>query len=142
MDGDEEGTPQGATISPLLANVYLHYVFDLWVQQWRTPARARRHDRRALRGRFRGRASSTWTTPDGSSRAARAVREVRAGAAPRQDATVRFGRFAAGASGARKGKPETFDFLGFTHICGRTRSGKFLARRGTIAKRMRAKLQW
>ena len=50
----DQGTPQGASVSTLLANVYLHYVFDLWVHQWRTPSRAWRGDRRALRGRLRG----------------------------------------------------------------------------------------
>ena len=138
----EEGTPQGGSASPLLANIYLHYVFDLWAQAWR---RKQAHgdvivvrfaddivvgfQSKADAERFRAEltnecASSSWNcipTKRGfwSSDRSRLKNRKRRG----------------------EGKPETFDFLGFTHICGKKRSnGYFTVLRQTIRKRLQAKL--
>jgi RNA-directed DNA polymerase len=139
--GTKEGTPQGATISPLLANVYLHYVLDLWVQQWR---------KRVARGEvivaryaddfvmgFQHEADAVHFQADLQERLERFGLEVH----PDKTRLLRFGRYAEGQRRERgEGKPETFDFLGLTHICGRARSGSFLLIRRTSKKRMRAKL--
>lgn len=138
----EMGTPQGAVVSPLLANVYLHYVFDLWAHQWR---------RREATGNVV---------------VVRYADDIVAGFEHEADARrfwdamrMRFGRFAlelheektrllefgrhAAARRQRRGlgKPETFDFLGFKFICGRSRRGAFLLRRQTRSDRMRTKLR-
>ena len=137
-----EGVPQGGSVSPVLANVYLHYVFDLWIEQWRhrhatgdvivvrfcddfVVGFQHHHDAlrflEALKERFR---KFNLELHEGKTR------------------LIEFGRFAAkNRKRQGKGKPKTFDFLGFTHICGKTRKGKFIVLRHTIAKRMRAKLQ-
>ena len=138
----EVGTVQGGSISPLLANAYLHYVFDLWVHHWRK-TRARgdviviryaddfivgfqyRHEAERfladLRERFQG-----------------------FGLALHPDKTriLEFGRFAR-ENRCRRGeaKPETFTFLGFTHICGKTRRGRFTVIRRTMRTRLQAKLK-
>jgi RNA-directed DNA polymerase len=139
----EVGTPQGAVASPLLANVFLHYVFDLWVQQWRTKFATgevivvRYADDFLVGFQYRHEAE-------------RFLRELRErfgkfGLALHPDKTrlIEFGRFAARDRQQRgQGKPETFDFLGFTHCCGRKRqSGGFHVRRKTVSKRLRAKLR-
>jgi group II intron reverse transcriptase/maturase len=138
----EEGTPQGATISPLLANVYLHYVLDLWVQQWR---------RRVAHGEvfvvryaddfvlgFQHEGDAARFLVDLRERLERFGLEVH----PDKTRLLRFGKLAAASRRARgEGKPETFDFLGFTHICGKSRAGKFLLLRHTSNKRMRTKLK-
>ena len=139
----EVGTPQGAVISPLLANVYLHYVFDLWVQQWRTRHAhgdvivVRYADDIVMGFQHRQDAEvclAAWQT-----------RLARFGLAlhPEKTRLVEFGRFAAERRKKRgEGKPETFDFLGFTHMCGQSRKdGRFFVRRQSIQKRLRAKLQ-
>jgi len=135
------GTPQGATISPLLANVYLHYVFDLWIQQWRS-----RHAQGAVSVvRF---ADDFIVGFQRESDARRFLAELRERLRkfslelhPDKTRLIRFGAFAALNRQERgEGKPETFDFLGFTHICGRTRDRRFLLLRHTIARRMRATL--
>lgn len=138
----EEGTPQGATVSPLLANIYLHYVFDLWTQQW---------GRRQARGDIvTARYADDFVVGfEHEHEARRFVQELQArmetfGLQLHPDKTrlLRFGRFAAERGQARGlARPETFDFLGFTHICGTTRTGKFLLLRRTVRKRLRAKLK-
>lgn len=136
-----EGTPQGATISPLLANVYLHYVFDLWVHQWR-----RRHARGdVIVTRY---ADDFVVGFEHQGDAERFLTELRDRFAQfnlelHADKTrlIEFGRHAAQRRRARgEGKPETFDFLGFTHICAKTRKGRFKLKRITSSKRSRAKL--
>ncbi len=107
-----------------------------------TPPRARRCDHRALGGRLHRGLRAARRCAAVPHRPSRAVGEVRAGATPRQDAADRVRRFAAQNRQARGlGKPETFDFLGFTHICATMRDGRFWVRRITISKRMRAKLR-
>ena len=137
----EEGVPQGASVSPLLANVYLHYVLDLWAQQWR-----RRHARGdVVIVRFaddfvvgfehREDAERFWA--ELRDRLAKFSLELNA----EKTRLIEFGRFAARKRQARGlGKPETFRFLGFTHICGSSRAGYFKPLRITDSKRMRAKL--
>jgi len=138
----DEGAPQGASASPLLANVYLHYVFDRWVRQWR---------RRQARGdvivaRFADDFVVGFEHLGDAKQFLHDLRErfVKFGLELHPDKTrlIEFGRFAAQRRAARGlGKPETFDFLGFTHICGKARNGSFWLRRVTIAKRLRAKLK-
>jgi RNA-directed DNA polymerase len=137
----EEGVPQGASVSPLLANVYLHYVFDLWAHQWR-----RRHARGdvvivrycddfVVGFEHRDDAERFWA--DLRDRLAKFSLELNA----EKTRLIRFGRFAAQQRKERGlGKPETFRFLGFTHICAKTRNGRFKLKRITDSKRMRAKL--
>jgi RNA-directed DNA polymerase len=136
-----KGSPQGASVSPLLANVYLHYVFDLWADWWR-----RRHARGdVIIVRF---ADDFIVGFEHREDAERFLEELRERFAkfglelhPGKTRLIEFGRFAAGRRQARGlGKPETFDFLGFTHICVTSQAGRFWVRRITVSKRMRAKL--
>jgi group II intron reverse transcriptase/maturase len=135
------GTPQGAVISPLLANLYLHHVLDLWVQAWRR-ASARGE---ALIVRYADDFVMGFQYRDDAERCLAALRArfERFGLELHQEKTrlIEFGRFAKTDRARRgEGKPETFDFLGFTHICGqRRRDGGFKVLRQTIAKRLRAK---
>ena len=136
------GTPQGAVVSPLMANVYLHYVFDLWVQQWR---------KRQARGiivvvRYADDVVVGFQNPDDAARFRREVAErfQAFGLALHPDKTrlIRFGRFAHAQNRKQGlGKPETFNFLGFTHICGVSRQGRFLIYRKTRRDRLQAKLK-
>jgi RNA-directed DNA polymerase len=137
-----EGSPQGASVSPLLANVYLHYVFDRWARQWRR--RHARGDMIVVRFAddflvgFEHRGDAKQFLHDLGERFAKFNLELH----PDKTRLIEFGRFAAERRAGRGlGKPETFDFLGFTHICGKTKGGRFLLRRITISKRMRAKLK-
>jgi RNA-directed DNA polymerase len=136
-----EGTPQGASVSPLLANVYLHYVFDLWADQWR---------RRDAHGdmiivRF---ADDDIVGFEHQKDARRFLAELRdrlakfsLELAPEKTRLIEFGRFAAERRKQRGlGRPETFQFLGFTHICAKARTGRFTLKRITDSKRLRAKL--
>ena len=122
----ELGTVQGGSISPLLANVYLHYAFDLWVQQWR--------QRHAKGDVVIVRYADDWVAGFEHRRdAERFRRDVTQrlktfGLALHESKTrlIEFGRFARDNRRRRgQGKPETFDFLGFTHCCGKTQRGKF-----------------
>jgi RNA-directed DNA polymerase len=136
-----EGTPQGASVSTLLANVYLHYVFDLWAHQWR---RQHAHGDVVIT-RFADDCVVGFEYRDDAERFQAELRERLAefGLELNAEKTrlIEFGRFAAGDRQARGlGKPETFSFLGFTHICAKTRRGRFKLKRITDSKRMRAKL--
>lgn len=138
----EQGTPQGAVISPLLANVYLHYVFDLWAKQWRQRS-ARGHmvvvryaDDIVVGFEHEAQAREFWDNM--RERFKQFGLELHEG----KTRLIEFGRYAARRRDRRgMGKPQTFTFLGFTFICGQTRTGAFGLRRKTRADRMRAKLQ-
>jgi len=136
-----EGTPQGASASPLLANVYLHYVFDLWAQWWRS----RNAHGDVIIVRFADDFIVGFEHQEDAQRFLADLRERFAKFGlelhPEKTRLIEFGRHAAARRVVRGlGRPETFDFLGFTHLCGKSRKGRFWLRRITIAKRMRAKL--
>jgi group II intron reverse transcriptase/maturase len=138
----EEGSPQGASVSPLLANVYLHHVFDLWADWWRrTQAHGdviivRFADDIIIGFEYEQDARRFWA--EFRERLAKFGLELH----PDKTRLIEFGRRAAGNRRSRGlGRPETFDFLGFTHICAVSRSGWFWLRRVTISKRVRAKLR-
>ncbi len=138
----EDGTPQGASVSPLLANVYLHYVFDLWADYWR----ARHAHGAVIIVRFADDFIVGFEHEQDAQRFLSDLHErfAKFGLQLHPDKTrlIEFGRHAARHRAARGlGKPETFDFLGFTHICAKSKSGRFWLRRITISKRMRAKLR-
>jgi group II intron reverse transcriptase/maturase len=138
---NEEGTPQGGVISPLLANIYLHYTLDLWVEQWRKKeARGEviivRYADDFVVG-FQYKEDAEWFHNELRERLKRFNLELN----EEKTRLIEFGRFAdTNRRGRGGGKPETFNFLGFTHICGKTRRGKFCVLRKTTAKRVRAKL--
>ena len=138
----EIGTPQGAVISPLLANIYLHYVFDLWAHQWR----GRRARGNVIIVRYADDIVVGFEHAADAERFLAELRQRRAEFAlslhPDKTRLIAFGRHAA-ANRRRRGlgKPETFKFLGFTHICGRSRKGRFQLRRKSRRDRMRAKLR-
>lgn len=142
LKANDEGTPQGASISPLLSNVYLHYVLDLWVQQWRkTSARGEviiiRWADDFVMG-FQYQQDAQRCLAQLRSRFGKFALQLH----PEKTRLIRFGRFAR--RDCRrfdgKNKPETFNFLGFTHFCGQTRRGVFLVGRKTIRDRLTAKL--
>ncbi len=138
----EHGTPQGATISPLLGNVYLHYVCDLWVHQWR----GRHAHGDVIVTRYADDFVVGFEYRDDAERFLAGLHDrfARFGLELHADKTrmIEFGRHAAGRRRARgEGKPETFEFLGFTHICAKTRRGRFKLKRITSSQRMRAKLR-
>ena len=138
----EVGTVQGGSISPLLANIYLHYVFDLWVQRWR---------RREARGtviavRFADDFVLGFEHRAEAERFLAELRERFAGFGlalhPEKTRLIEFGRYATERRRAGGfGKPDTFDFLGFTHCCAKTRRGGFTVLRQTMRQRWQAKLQ-
>lgn len=138
-----QGTPQGAVISPLLANIYLHYVYDLWAQQWRS--RQSNGDMIAVRYAddtivgFQHREDAERFLKDLDIRLAQFGLNLH----PEKTRLIEFGKNALDDRARRgEGKPETFDFLGFTHYCARTRNGSgFKLGRKTQAKRKRAKLK-
>jgi group II intron reverse transcriptase/maturase len=138
----ETGTGQGAVISPLLANIYLHYVFDLWAEQWR---------KQEARGdmiivRYADDVVAGFEHEDDAWRFRDALRERMREFSltlhPAKTRLIAFGRpVAAERASLGLGKPETFDFLGFTFICGKSRRGGFLVKRKSRRDRMRAKLR-
>ncbi len=138
---NEEGTPQGGVISPLLANIYLHYALDLWVEQWRkNEARGE-----VIIVRYADDFVVGFQHKDDAQRFHCELRERLAKFSltlhPDKTRLIEFGRFAdTNRRGGGGGKPETFNFLGFTHICGKTRLGKFCVLRSTMSKKMWAKL--
>jgi RNA-directed DNA polymerase len=136
------GTPQGAVISPLLANVYLHYVFDLWAKDWRK--RKAGGDMIMVRYAddlvvgFQHQAEAEQFLEAFRERLAKFGLELH----PEKTRLIEFGRFARANRKQRgAGKVETFTFLGFTHYCGSNSKGYFVVGRRTVAKRLRAKLQ-
>jgi len=137
------GTPQGAVISPLLANIYLHYVLDLWVQRWRKRnARGEviivRYADDSVMG-FQYREDAERFREELESRLQKFGLEIHAD----KTRLIEFGRFALANRHARgEGKPETFDFLGLTHICARRqKDGHFTVKRKSMAKRLRRKVK-
>jgi RNA-directed DNA polymerase len=138
----EKGTGQGSVISPLLANIYLHYVIDLWANRWRR--------REATGDMIIVRYADDFIVGfEHEANARRFLDEMRERLGefalslhPEKTRLIEFGRFAAERRQRRGlGKPETFNFLGFTFICGKTRAGKFQIKRKTRRDRMRAKLK-
>jgi RNA-directed DNA polymerase len=138
----EQGTPQGAVISPLLANVYLHYVFDLWAEVWREKVASGdmiivRYADDLVAG-FQHRADAERFLKEFQERLAKFGLEVH----PEKTRLIAFGREVwRNRKRAGQGKLETFTFLGFTHYCGENSKGYFQVWRETAGKRMRAKLQ-
>ena len=138
----EAGTPQGAVVSPLLANIYLHYVFDLWAVWWRhhhahgSVIFVRYADDMVCG--FEHEADAQRFHADLQQRMEKFALSLH----PDKTRLLEFGRFAA-VNRARRGlgKPETFNFLGFTHICGHSRRGLFQLKRKSRRERMRAKLR-
>ena len=138
----ECGTPQGGSISPLLANLYLHYVLDLWVDWWRRT----QTDKDVVIVRYADDFIIGFQVRADAERFLRELRErlLKFGLELHDDKTrlIEFGRFAAGTrERLGKGKPETFNFLGFTHRCAKTRKREqFVVVRKTMRKKMQAKL--
>lgn len=138
----ERGAPQGSVISPILANVYLHYVFDLWAHAWRQKASGDaviiRYADDVLIG-FQHEGEARAFLQDLQERMGKFELALH----PTKTRLIRFGRHAIKErERLGLGKPETFDFLGFTHFCSKSRkSGGFVIGRKTIKKRMRAKLR-
>ena len=138
----DRGTGQGSVISPLLGNIYLHYVLDLWAERWR---------RQEAQGdmiivRYADDLVAGFEHEDDARRFLDAMRERFEAFAlslhPDKTRLIEFGRHAATRRVQRGlGRPETFNFLGFTHICGRSRRGYFQLQRKTRRDRLRAKLQ-
>ncbi|MEK9133380.1 MAG: group II intron reverse transcriptase/maturase, partial [Pseudomonadota bacterium] len=138
----EVGTVQGGSVSPLLANIYLHYVLDLWVQRWR---------KKQARGdmvivRFADDFVVGFEHREEAERFLTELRERFAqfglGLHPEKTRLIEFGRYAdKNRRGRGDGKPESFNFLGFTHICGKTRQGWFTVLRQTMRKRWQAKIR-
>jgi group II intron reverse transcriptase/maturase len=142
VEQSESGTPQGGIISPLLANIYLHYVFDLWAHAWR-----KRHARGDVAiVRYADDFVVGFQDRNDAERFQRELVERfrQFGLELHADKTrlVEFGRYAAKRRRKRgQGKPETFSFLGFTHICGTDKRGWFRLERRTEAKRLRKKIR-
>jgi len=136
------GTPQGAVISPLLANIYLHYVFDLWVEVWRRKVAngdvvVVRYADDLVVG-FQHQADAERFLKEFEERLAKFELELH----PDKTRLIEFGRFARQNQQARGEKEaESFTFLGFTHSCGANPEGRFTLRRQTASKRLEAKLQ-
>jgi group II intron reverse transcriptase/maturase len=139
---DDRGTGQGSVISPLLGNIYLHYVLDLWAKRWRQ----RNATGDMIIVRYADDVVVGFEHEGDARRFLDAMRarleEFALSLHPDKTRLIEFGRFAAVNRKRRGlGKPETFAFLGFTLICGKTRKGRFQLQRKTRGDRMRAKLQ-
>src|SRR3954462_12565051 len=139
---EENGTGQGSVISPLLANVYLHYVFDLWAERWRR----REATGDVIMVRYADDIVVGFEHEADARRFRDAMRarleEFALALHPDKTRLIAFGRFAADRRAQRGlGQPETFCFLGFTHICGRSRRGTFQLQRNSRTDRMRATLR-
>jgi group II intron reverse transcriptase/maturase len=137
----DEGVPQGGSVSPLLANIYLHYALDLWVHQWR----GREAHGEVYIVRYADDFIVGFQHKEDAEQFHRDLRErlkqFNLELHGEKTRLIEFGRFAVSNRRDRgEGKPETFNFLGFTHICGTTRNGKFCVLRKTMAKKVRAKL--
>ncbi len=138
----KSGSPQGGSISPLLGNIYLHYVLDLWAQQWRRRQSGGdmiivRYADDFLVG-FEHRQDAERFLAELAERFRHFGLELH----PDKTRLIEFGRFAAERRDKRgAGKPETFDFLGFTHYVGKTKDGHFRVKRRTAGRRLRAKLK-
>jgi RNA-directed DNA polymerase len=142
LSATEIGCPQGSVISPLLSNIYLHYVSDLWSHQWRQAAGrgemiiVRYADDQVFG--FKHEADARAFLAELTTR----MEEYGLSLHPDKTRLIEFGRYAMENRSKRGlGKPETFTFLGFTHLCGLTRNGKFSLKRKSRSDRMRAKLQ-
>jgi group II intron reverse transcriptase/maturase len=138
----EKGTPQGATLSPLLANIYLHYVLDLWIHQWRR----KYANGEVIVVRFADDFLVGFQHKKDAERMLTLIRERMAQFAlelhSEKTRLIEFGRFAAKKRSRRnRNRPETFDFLGFTHICGKNRKGGFILMRHSVNKRVQQKLR-
>ena len=138
----DKGTGQGSVISPLLANVYLHYVIDLWADRWRRRDAkgdmiiVRYADDIVVGFEHESDARRFWDALE------KRLQMFALSLHPDKTRLIEFGRHAADRRTRRGlGKPETFNFLGFTFICGRSRTGKFLIKRKSRRDRMRAKLK-
>jgi RNA-directed DNA polymerase len=137
----KQGTPQGAPISPLLANIYLHYVMDLWVRKWRE----RTAQGEMIAVRYADDSVLGFEQREDAWRFRHALdtrlAQFNLTLHPEKTRLLRFGWFAIEDCKKRgEGKPETFDFLGFTHFCSQTKNGMFVVGRVTISKRMRTTL--
>jgi len=138
----DKGTGQGSVISPLLANVYLHYTFDLWAERWRRLEATgdmiivRFADDIVVGFEHESDARRFWDAMH------KRLEEFSLSLHPDKTRLIEFGRYAAAGRAQRGlGKPETFKFLGFVFICGRSHKGKFQLRRKSRRDRMRAKLK-
>jgi len=137
----EEGVPQGGNLSPLLSNVYLHYALDLWVERrYKATCRGEAYYFRYaddFLACFQYREDAERFLAELGARLAQFHLELEAS----KTRLLEFGRFAEEGAQRRGEKPETFNFLGFTHYCGHTRDGRFKVKRKTSAKKYRAKVQ-
>lgn len=139
---NEAGTQQGGSISPLLANMYLHYVYDLWAQKWRE----KKSQGDVIVVRF---ADDIIMGFENKSDADLFLEHLKLrfqkfnlALHPDKTRLIEFGRYAEERRGRRgQGRPESFNFLGFTHICGKNREGKFKIIRKTMKKKLRVKLK-
>ncbi len=138
----ERGTPQGSVISPLLANIYLHYALDIWVSMWRkTKAKGdmiivRFADDFVIGFQYYEEAVTFLAALH------RRLSKYELTLHPQKTRLIEFGKYASGNRRKKgKGKPETFDFLGFTHMCSKNRKGDFFLRRKTKRKQLKRKLK-